>query len=268
MIAWTHSTVPNIMKSIDFVNVMTYDLMNRRDNATKHHSGVSDSWNTYTEYAKRGVLPWDMNLGFGFYVKWFKTSADSLCSRVPAIGCPTGLMEDPVTGVDLGKAGAFSWHDEVPGDLADSFQRAMKYGVDDYQSSVGEYGYDSFEGHCYMDQEERIFWTWDTAKAITIKTTQFLDKSSVGGVFAWGLGEDAPRFEHLKAVNEALEAMEKSEVPPYGSSCWKSDEQRTSYAAQYLGPLLWDQLTLQGRPPICRPVNSDGLLNAGTQRRS
>ncbi len=38
MIAYTHEQVPKINAAVDYVNVVTYDLMNRRDNATKFHS--------------------------------------------------------------------------------------------------------------------------------------------------------------------------------------------------------------------------------------
>ena len=34
MIAFTKEQGPKIFESVDMVNVMTYDLMNRRDNAT------------------------------------------------------------------------------------------------------------------------------------------------------------------------------------------------------------------------------------------
>ena len=103
-------------------------------------------------------------------------------------------MEDPSSGADLGKAGAFSWHDEVPPELVKSFERAMKNGR--YDNMGG--------GHYYWDEEERLFWSWDTPGAIKHKVHAIVEKSALGGVFAWGLGEDAPRFEHLRATNEVV----------------------------------------------------------------
>ncbi|KAH9872701.1 hypothetical protein J1614_005095 [Plenodomus biglobosus] len=193
MLAFTPSTVPKIMESADFLNVMTYDLMNRRDHVTKHHTGLIDSIQSLEAYIERGVPAEKVNLGLAFYVKWFKTAADGRCDSFP-VGCKTELMEDPETGGDLGKAGAFSWHDEVPTELAVSYNKALKN---------GEYDPDS-GGHYYWDKEERLFWSWDTAEAIERKLMLVFEKRKIGGVFAWGLGEDAPKFKHLRATNKGM----------------------------------------------------------------
>lgn len=203
MIAFTNSTLPMIKQSVDFLNIMTYDLMNRRDTRTKHHSGVTESSSSLRNYSDRGISVRHMNLGLGFYIKWFKTVDDANCARLAGLGCSTQLMEDPITGADLGKAGAFAWHDDVPSELAQSFQRAMENGIDDGKEL-------QFEGHYFMDYEEQIFWSWDSPNSIGKKLDRILqDISDVGGIFAWGLGEDAPRFEHLKSVNGVLENVAK-----------------------------------------------------------
>ena len=211
--AFTWSTVPKIYESIDFLNVMTYDLMNRRDNVTKHHSGLDGTIDALRLYADPASDIQYLTAGLGFYIKWFRTASNATCDRVPATGCRTELMEDPITGADLGKAGAFSWHDEVPHELSESFARAMGYGVDDERSG-------HFKGHYYMDKQEQIFWSWDTPDSISKKLAklfgfsngfgEYKNLNGLGGVFAWGLGEDAPHFEHLKAVNEALKRWEDS----------------------------------------------------------
>ncbi|KAF1947030.1 glycoside hydrolase [Clathrospora elynae] len=197
MLAFTPSTIPSIMASVDFLNIMTYDLMNRRDNVTKHHTGLQLSIEGIDAYLDAGVPPDKANLGLAFYVKWFKTAADVDCSAHP-VGCKTQLMEDPGTGADLGKAGAFSWHDEVPFDLATSFAKALENGVYD---EVGG-------GQYYWDGEERLFWSWDTEEAIRKKVGVVGKGKGLGGVFAWGLGEDAPKFDHLRATNDAMKNLE------------------------------------------------------------
>lgn len=202
MIAFTESTLPKIRQSVDFLNVMTYDLMNRRDDVTKHHSGTTESEYALHLYSGTGFHVANLNLGLAFYIKWFKTAGNETCDRLPAIGCRTELMEDPITGADLGKAGAFSWHDEVPHELAASFVRAMENGTDDGSGT-------EFRGHYYMDTQERIFWSWDTRDSIRTKLDLFFRVgNNIGGLFAWGLGEDASRFEHLRAVNDALQGRE------------------------------------------------------------
>jgi GH18 family chitinase len=125
MLAFTKDTVPKISASLDFFNIMTYDLMNRRDNITKHHTGVELSLDAIDAYLENGVPPQKANLGFAFYVKWFKTDPQGSCTENP-VGCRTVLMEDPLTGRDLGQAGAFSWHDTVPSELEQCFKKALK----------------------------------------------------------------------------------------------------------------------------------------------
>ncbi|MCJ1308588.1 helicase [Agyrium rufum] len=88
MMAFKKITVSLIMQSLDFLNVST------------------------------------MNLGLAFYVKWFKT-APGAGADVNPLGLRTILMEDPVTEVDLGQAGAFSWHDQVPDEVQELFAKAL-----------------------------------------------------------------------------------------------------------------------------------------------
>jgi len=199
MLAFTKTTIPSISASLDFFNIMTYDLMNRRDNITKHHTGILESLTAINAYAERGVPVEKMNLGFAFYIKWFKSAPNGGCDQNP-IGCKTALLEDPVTGADLGKAGGFSWHDSVPEVVSASYKRAMAHGK--YDAVHG--------GHYYWDAEEHLWWTWDTPDAIAKKFPAIVEKKGLGGAFAWGLGEDADDFSHLKALNDGMRRHRKS----------------------------------------------------------
>ena len=122
MLAFTNNTIPAISQSLDFFNVMTYDLMNRRDHITKHHTGIELSLDSINAYEERGVPCEKMNLGFAFYLRWFRTNPEGGCNENP-VGCKTTLMEDPLTGADLGESGAFAWHDPVPEELSASYER-------------------------------------------------------------------------------------------------------------------------------------------------
>lgn len=177
---------------------MTYDLMNRRDTVTKHHTGLELSLDAIDAYAENGVPSEKMNLGFAFYVKWFQTDPEGRCDE-RAIGCRTVLMEDPTTGADLGHAGGFSWHDAVPADVSASFAKAVARGQYD-----GEHG----GGHCYWDRVENRWWSWDTPEAIEKKFPAIMEKKGLGGAFAWGLGEDAEDFVHLKALTKCMKKYE------------------------------------------------------------
>ena len=111
-------------------------------------------------------------------------------------------MEDPTTGADLGRSGAFSWHDAVPTDLSASYARAMKYGVYDVKGG----------GHYHWDSEEGIWWTWDTPAAIAKKFPAIVERKDLGGVFAWGLGEDADAFVHLEALTAGVRTLGQGAV--------------------------------------------------------
>jgi GH18 family chitinase len=195
LMAFTDSTIPRIMKELDFINLMTYDMMNRRDTIVNHHSGVAQSINSVKLYMERGVPSHMINIGLGYYVKGFFTEE---CDPDDILQCPTQLLEDPETGADLGKTWGFSWHDEVPADLADSFARAL---ADGKYFDDGSYG--------YWDAKERRWWSFDTPKSIVTKMENVVEPMRLGGVFAWGLGEDAPAFDHLKATIEVLQAVRR-----------------------------------------------------------
>ncbi len=188
MLAFTPETVPKIASTVDFINVMTYDLLNRRDNVTKHHTGIENSREGVQAYLSRGAPATKINLGFAFYTKWVLTGP---CDKRDPVGCPTLLLEDPATGADMGRTGGFSYHDAVPSDVRASYDRALKKGRYD---EVGG-------GYYYWDEVEERWWTFDTVEAISSKA-DLAEELGVGGVFAWGLGEDAEDFVHLKALED------------------------------------------------------------------
>jgi GH18 family chitinase len=178
------------MRHVNFLNVMTYDLAGRRDNVTKHHTGIQNSLIAINAYLAAGATPQQLNLGFAFYVKWFLTNDRACSAASSALGCPTVLGEDPTTGADLGRVGMFSWHDQVPKEVEESFKKALEQGT--YDDKEG--------GYYYCDDMTNLFWTFDTAGAISRKFPLIVSQMRLGGVFAWGLGEDAPTYEHFRAV--------------------------------------------------------------------
>jgi len=107
MIAYTPEQAPAIWKSVDFVNLMAYDFMNRRDNVTAHHTSVAESLAAVDRYLALGLAPAKLNLGFAFYAKWFTTANNSDCATHP-LGCATALLENP-DGSDTGLSGALTF---------------------------------------------------------------------------------------------------------------------------------------------------------------
>ncbi|KAI6714569.1 hypothetical protein PZA11_007777 [Diplocarpon coronariae] len=140
MIAFTPEQAPSIWEPCDYVNIMTYDLMNRRDNVTFHHTDIKGSLATIDHYLGALGLPSSKAvLGIAFYAKWFTTDSASPCET--GLGCKTVLLED-ATGADTGKSGAITFekanYAPVPTNLTDSPDGSCGAAV----------GYKCLEGYC------------------------------------------------------------------------------------------------------------------------
>ncbi|OXV10146.1 hypothetical protein Egran_02093 [Elaphomyces granulatus] len=109
MIAYTAEKGPEIWPLVDFVNLMSYDLKDRRDTTTGHHTSIEGCLETVSNYLAIGLEPEKMNLGFAYYAKWFTTAADAVatCTANP-IGCPMVPLEN-ADGSDSGKSGAITF---------------------------------------------------------------------------------------------------------------------------------------------------------------
>ncbi|KAK7749568.1 hypothetical protein SLS53_000144 [Cytospora paraplurivora] len=103
MIAFTAEQVPKIDAAVDVVNLMSYDLMNRRDNYTKHHTDVNGTLAAVETYIERGLTPSKINMGIAFYAKYFTLAANTTCNE--PTGCPIALAE-AADGSDTGTSGA------------------------------------------------------------------------------------------------------------------------------------------------------------------
>ncbi|KAJ5124162.1 uncharacterized protein N7515_007987 [Penicillium bovifimosum] len=243
-IAFTKEQSPKIFKSVDMVNVMSYDLINRRDNVTGHHSGVQGSLNTVNEYLALGADPEQLNLGFAYYAKWFTTDPDSDCDENPlgcklahcrgspknlkdssngqcgfAAGakCPSGQCCSSSgycgTTDEFCQAGCLSDYGTCKGvSITASWRKAQQDGKTD----------DKGGGQYYFDKENNLFWTWDTPEMIDRKFKEIVAEKKLGGVMAWSLGEDTYKFEHLQAMQKGLKshspkAPAKAPAKPIGT---------------------------------------------------
>ncbi|KAI0405181.1 family 18 glycoside hydrolase [Xylaria palmicola] len=182
-IAFTPEKVPAISKAVDIITVMTYDLMNRRDNETNHHSSVQGSLETVEKYLDLGMDAAKMNLGIAFYAKFFQTA--ETCTG--PIGCETAVLEDE-DGADTMRSGAKTFMD---GFEARGLGRA-----------------DGTEGgQWYWDPSTSYFWTWDTPDFIAQKFDKIVKAKGLGGVSAWSLGEDSSDHTYIKAIRKGLKTL-------------------------------------------------------------
>ncbi|KAK7751464.1 hypothetical protein SLS62_006549 [Diatrype stigma] len=183
MIAFTTEQVPTINGIVDYVNVMSYDIMNRRDNQTNHHTSVKESLNTVDKYLDLGFDAGKLTLGFAFYAKYFQTQGQ--CDQ--PIGCPTVELED-ANGADTLKSGAVTFLDGSP---------ILALGQADETEG----------GQWYWDAETSNFWTWDTPEFIAQKFDQIVKPRGLAGVMGWSLGEDSSDFTYIKALQDGIATL-------------------------------------------------------------
>ncbi|KAK2752863.1 hypothetical protein FQN54_008016 [Arachnomyces sp. PD_36] len=205
MIAYTEEQAPKIWEAVDFVNVMSYDLMNRRDNVTKHHSSVEGSLESIETYLDLGLPPAKANLGFAFYTKYFTTADGADCGDA-SLGCETAVLE-AADGTDTGLSGALTF--ETVNYPAQNLAPRIVPTAADWQNALQNAQTDEEAGgEYYWDPSNKLFWTWDTPALIAEKFEQIVAAKKLGGVMAWSLAEDSYDWSHLEAlqtgVNEYL----------------------------------------------------------------
>ncbi|KAI1497611.1 glycoside hydrolase family 18 protein [Biscogniauxia marginata] len=183
MIAFTPEQVPLINEAVDVINVMTYDLMNRRDNTTTHHTSVKASLKTVDKYLDLGFEAAKMNLGFAFYAKFFQTQGE--CTE--PIGCETIILENP-DGTDAGVSGAITFKENP---------EVLPQGQADTEEG----------GQWYWEASKSYFWTWDTPDFVAQKFEEIVKARGLGGVMAWSLGEDSADLTYLKALQTGLATL-------------------------------------------------------------
>ncbi|KOS19894.1 Chitinase A1 [Escovopsis weberi] len=202
MIAFTPEQVPKIDSIVDYVNVMTYDLMNRRMNKTEHHTSVQGSNNTISIYLERGMTASKMNLGFAFYAKFFDTKEGVVCTT--PTGCDTAVLELP-DGSDPGLSGAITF--EVAnwsGDLVNALQNGQ---------ADKEKG-----GQWYWDATKHVFWTWDTPEFVAQKFADIIEARGLGGAMAWSLAQDSHDWSLFKALKSGIESLPATSGSPQSNS--------------------------------------------------
>ncbi|KAI0834889.1 glycoside hydrolase family 18 protein [Hypoxylon sp. FL0890] len=106
MIAYTGYQAPQIFAAVDMVNLMSYDMMNRRDSQTSHHSSVKGSLEAVERYLALGLEPCKLNLGLAYYAKYFQTPDNTTCTQ--PVGCPIVKAEND-DGSDAGTSGAMTF---------------------------------------------------------------------------------------------------------------------------------------------------------------
>lgn len=171
---------------------MSYDLMNRRNNATSHHTGIQDSIRSIDLYIERGMDASKLILGFAFYAKYFTTQPGVKCEG--PTGCPTAVLEG-ADGSDTGLSGAVTF--EAANYVEGDFLNAITNGQVDAEGG----------GAWYWDAAKEVFWTWDTPELIARKFDEIVTPKGLGGVMAWSLAQDSHDWSRFKALKAGVQGL-------------------------------------------------------------
>ncbi|KAI5295735.1 hypothetical protein KEM52_000392 [Ascosphaera acerosa] len=198
MLAYTAETARDIFGAVDYVNIMSYDLTNRRSQVTGHLSSVQGSLESVMNYLDLGLDPGKAVLGFPFYAEYYTMQPG--CAESSGLGCPIVPAED-AQGMDAKTSGVLTFQREnfasPPAHLGasptaiESFRAATANGI----------RVDHEHGAAYaVDTQNNLFWTWDSPAFYDRKFTDIVNLHKLGGVMAWSLGEDSQDWAHIKKL--------------------------------------------------------------------
>lgn len=174
-----------VMKEVDFVNLMSYDLVNGYATETGHHTALYSTPNQHESAVnairyllKIGVDPGKIIAGAAFYAR--------IWEKVPA------------TNNGLYQTGKFK-EGVAYKDFASRLSPAQGY----------MYFWDNVANAPYMyNAAEKKFATFDDKKSIEIKTRYVID-NKLGGIMFWDLASDLPRNGLLETIDETKNRYKK-----------------------------------------------------------
>jgi chitinase len=174
-----------VMKHVDYVNMMTYDLVNGYATKTGHHTGLystpnqSESTDNAIQYLiKHGVDPGKIILGAAFYSRMWE--------NVPNIN--NGLYQS-------GKHTNGTSFKDFPTKL--SADNGFAYHWDDVAKAPYMY-----------NASKKLFATFDDKRSMELKTKYVIDQK-LGGIMFWQLGGDT----YTNGLLHTIDQVKKSYSP-------------------------------------------------------
>ncbi|KAK1712135.1 uncharacterized protein CLUP02_01855 [Colletotrichum lupini] len=188
MAAFDHKTMSKIAKIVDHVTVKSFDLADLRDTATNHSAGFKAVGESLGRYLDLGVPSVKLNMAFSYYATWRRVDPGPLC-LTPTI-CPItqkGNYADNMGFVTFEKQNFEPNPTDIDPVIARSFQRAMKEGHIDLDLG----------GWWWWDQENSLFWSWDTADIIYNKCLEYVPKLGLGGLASYTAPMDSKDWRRM-----------------------------------------------------------------------
>jgi chitinase len=172
-IAWR-----KVMRKVDYVNLMSYDLVNGNSAKTGHHTALyatpeqpESTDNAVQQLLKKGVPPGKIIIGAAFYGR--------IWEQVPPVN--NGLYQ----GGRFKTAEAFR---DFATRLSD--QQGYQYFWDD--KAQAPYLYNA---------AEKLFVTFDDKRSMALKT-QYVITHKLGGIMFWQLAQDQPSGGLLNTIHD------------------------------------------------------------------
>lgn len=169
-----------VMPQIDYVNLMSYDLVSGFSKTTGHHTALysnpqqkESTHNAVQELIKRGVDPEQIIIGAAFYAR---------------------VWEDvPSENNGLYQPGKFKFSQafrHFPGNLSE--EAGYRFYWDDVTKATYAY-----------HPQKKLFATFDDKRSLKLKTEYVVEKK-LGGIMFWELGSDTYTDGLLHTINQTL----------------------------------------------------------------
>ncbi len=167
-----------VIKKVDLVNLMTYDLVNGFDTSTGHHTvlyftkhQVESTDRAVTQLINLGVPKNKIVIGVAFYGRVWEDVADSAFGLYQTSKYKNNVSyKNLTTQLSLDSGFIYHW-DEV---------------------ANAPFSY---------SPEQKLFATYNDKKSIGLKTKYVVDKG-LGGIMFWQLADDAFENGSLEAIDE------------------------------------------------------------------
>ncbi|KAI1211222.1 family 18 glycosyl hydrolase [Annulohypoxylon truncatum] len=201
--------IENMVKSADWVNLMTYDLHGSWDSPEDQIGSYVYSHTNLTEIEEALNLLWrnsvpanKVNLGLGFYGRSY-TLKDPTCT-LP--GCP--FTSGGLAGACTGQSGILSY-DEIT-------QTASTYNINPVEDDKAASMYFAFGKDQWV--------SYDSVKTIKEKV-DYANKKGLLGLFIWALDLDNDNYDALAAVLDSRGGLgtfsAQNGVGPSSSTDWQ-----------------------------------------------
>lgn len=169
-----------VMKDVDYVNLMTYDLVNGNSTVTGHHTALystasqKESTDNCVQYLiKKGVDPRKLIVGAAFYARTWE-----------------GVSPENNGRYQSGKFKDFIGYDQFPTRIA-------------ADSGYTFYWDDEAKAPYAYNAAQKLYATFDDKRSMEAKTKYVL-QHNLGGIMFWQLGHDTAKDGLLQTINETL----------------------------------------------------------------